>query len=99
MYFKKNMDEIEEVKELIDSMRNFNSKDYQKMKIEELSVKIREVMKFQQDTIQKIEEFETKGIQPDLTKYAEIICKTISEKEILKIQETYLEKIETEYLK
>ncbi|GKS66565.1 hypothetical protein YTPLAS73_01120 [Nitrosarchaeum sp.] len=95
------MDEIEEIKELINSinMRNFNSKDYQKMKIKELSVKIREAMKFQQDTIQRIEEFEAKGLQPDLTKYAKMICKNISEREILKVQDTYLKKIETEYLK
>lgn len=91
------MDKIEELKELINSinMSNLNSKDYQKMKIEELSANIREAMKFQQDTIQRIEEFEVKGLQPDLTKYVKMICKNISEREILKIQEIYLKKLKT----
>lgn len=95
------MTEIDEIKELINkiNLRDLNSRDYQKMKIEELSVNIREAMKFQQDIIQRIEEFETKGLQPDLTKYAKMICKNTTEREILKIQEVYLKKIENEYLK
>lgn len=95
------MEEIDEIKELINkiNMRDLNSTDYQKMKIEELSVNLREVMKFQQDTIQRIEEYEMKGLQPDLTKYAKMICNNTTEREILKIQDVYLKKIETEYLK
>jgi PHP family Zn ribbon phosphoesterase len=95
------MKEIDEIKELINkiNLRDLNSRDYQKMKIEELSANIREAMKFQQDIIQRIEEFEIKGLQPDLTKYAKIICKNTTEREILKIQEVYLKKIENEYLK
>jgi hypothetical protein len=95
------MDEVEELKKLINiiNMRNFNSKDYQKMKIEELSANMREVMKFQQEIIQRIEDFEIKGIQHDLTNYAKTICKNTTEREILKIQDIYLKKIETEYLK
>lgn len=95
------MEEIDEIKELINkiNMRDLNSKDYQKMKIEELSANLREVMKFQQDVIQKIEEYEMKGLQSDLTKYAKMICNNTTEREILKIQDIYLKKIETEYLK
>ena len=95
------MTEIDEIKELINkiNLRDLNSRDYQKMKIEELSANIREAMKFQQDIIQRIEEFEIKGLQLDLTKYAKIICKNTTEREILKIQEVYLKKIENEYLK
>ncbi len=95
------MEEIDEIKELINkiNMRDLNSTDYQKMKIEELSVNLREVMKFQQDTIQRIEEYEMKGLQPDLTKYAKMICNNTTEREILKIQDVYLKKIGTEYLK
>ncbi len=95
------MTEIDEIKELINkiNLRDLNSRDYQKMKIEELSTNIREAMKFQQDIIQRIEEFEAKGLQPDLTKYAKMICKNTTEREILKIQEVYLKKIENEYLK
>ena len=95
------MEEIDEIKELINkiNLRDLNSRDYQKMKIEELSANIREAMKFQQDIIQRIEEFEIKGLQLDLIKYAKIICKNTTEREILKIQEVYLKKIENEYLK
>ncbi|PIW35846.1 MAG: hypothetical protein COW26_02235 [Nitrosopumilales archaeon CG15_BIG_FIL_POST_REV_8_21_14_020_33_23] len=95
------MEEIDEIKELINkiNLRDLNSRDYQKMKIEELSANIREAMKFQQDIIQRIEEFEIKGLQPDLTKYAKMVCKNTTEREILKIQEVYLKKIENEYLK
>ena len=82
-----------------ENLRDLNSRDYQKMKIEELSANIREAMKFQQDIIQRIEEFEIKGLQLDLIKYAKIICKNTTEREILKIQEVYLKKIENEYLK
>ena len=95
------MEEIDEIKELINkiNLRDLNSRDYQKIKIEELSANIREAMKFQQDIIQRIEEFEIKGLQPDLTKYAKMVCKNTTEREILKIQEVYLKKIENEYLK
>lgn len=95
------MEEIEEIQNFVDmiNMRDSNSKEYQKMKIEELSAEIREAIKFQQESFQRIEEFEIKGIQQDLIKYTKIICKNTTEREILKIQEAYLEKIEKEYLK
>lgn len=95
------MEEIEEIQNFVDmiNMRDSNSKEYQKMKIEELSAEIREVIKFQQELFQRIEEFEIKGIQQDLIKYTKMICKNTTEREILKIQEVYLEKIEKKYLK
>lgn len=95
------MEEIEEIQNFVNmiNMRDSNSKEYQKMKIEELSAEVREVMKFQQESFQRIEEFEIKGIQQDLIKYTKMICKNTTEREILKIQEAYLEKIEKEYLK
>lgn len=95
------MEEIEEIQNFVDmiNMRDSNSKEYQKMKIEELSAEIRDAIKFQQESFQKIEEFEIKGIQHDLIKYTKLICKNTTEREILKIQEAYLEKIEKEYLK
>ena len=88
---------VDESQELIDQIntRNFSSKEYQKMKIEE----IRDIMKFQQESFRRIEELETKGVQKDLIKYAKVICKNIIEREIIKIQDIYLEKIETEYIK
>jgi hypothetical protein len=95
------MEEIEEIQKLIDKVntRESNSKEYQEMKIEELSVEIKDVIKLQQESLQMIEEFEIKGVEQDLIKYAKIICKNNTEREILKIQEVYLKKIENEYLK
>ncbi|MEX2191799.1 MAG: hypothetical protein WD717_00245 [Nitrosarchaeum sp.] len=95
------MKEIEKIQNFINMIntQSSNSKEYQKMKIEELSAEIREAIKFQQELFQKIEEFESKGIQHDLIKYAKIVCKNTIEREILKIQEVYLKKIEKEYLK
>ena len=95
------MEEVEEIQNVIDMIntRDSNSKEYQKMKIEELSAEIREAIKFQQESFQRIEELETNGGQQDLTKYAKMICKNTTEREILKIQEVYLKKIEKEYLK
>jgi len=93
--------EVEEIQELVDQIntRDFGSKEYQKMEIEELSAELRDAMKFQQETFQRIEELEKKGTQKDLTKYAKMICKNIIEREITKIQDAYLEKIKKEYLK
>jgi hypothetical protein len=95
------MEEIEEIQNFVNMIntRSSNSKEYQKMKIEELSAEIREAIKFQQESFQRIEEFEVKGGQHDLIKYAKMICKNTIEREILKIQEVYLKKIEKEYLK
>lgn len=88
------MEEMEEIQNFIDMIntRSSSSKEYQKMKIEELSAEIREVIKFQQESFQRIEEFEVKGIQHDLIKYAKMVCKNTIEREILKIQEVYLKK-------
>ena len=93
--------EVEEIQELIDRINNkdFQSKKYQEMKIEELSVELRDVMKFQQESFQRIEELKEKGTQRDLIKYAKAICSNTIEREILRIQDVYLEKIENEFLK
>ncbi|MFB5636919.1 MAG: hypothetical protein ACE5RF_00760 [Nitrosarchaeum sp.] len=95
------MEDVDGIKELINkiNMRDLNSREYQKMEIEELSSNLREAIKFQQETFQSIEQFEAEGIQIDLIKYAKMICKNAIEREILKIQEVYLKKIENEYIK
>src|SRR3989338_9952787 len=95
------MEGIEEIQNFIDMIntRSSNSKEYQKMKIKEQSEEIREAIKFQQESFQRIEEFEVKGGQQDLIKYVKMICKNTTEREILKIQDVYLKKIENEYLK
>ena len=54
------MDAPDEIQKLIDeiSFRKSNSKDYQKMSAEEIGKELREVMKFEQESFKKIEEFE-----------------------------------------
>lgn len=93
------MEEIEKIQNLVEEINTRGSKEYQVMGIEELSAEIKATIRFQQESFQKIEEFEKNGMQKDLIKYAKMICKNITEREILKIQEVYLKKIENEYLK
>ena len=94
------MDESDEIQKLIDdiSFRKSNSKDYKKMKIEEISKELREVMTFEQESFKKIEEFEKTQDNPDLINYAKILCKNTTQREITQIQEIYLKKIDKEYL-
>jgi len=86
------MKEIEKIQNFVDiiNTRDSNSKEYQKMKIEELSVEIREAIKFQQESFQSIEEFEVKVEHYDFIKYVKMICKNTIEREMLKIQKIYL---------
>ena len=53
----------------------------------------------EQKTFQKIEEFEKKGSEKDLITYAKIIIKNTTEQKFSKIQEIYLKKIDSEFLK
>ena len=94
------MEEPDEIQKLIDSIsfRKSNSKDYTKMKIEEISKELRDVMKFEQESFKKIEEFEKTQNNPDLINYAKIICRNTTEREITQLQEVYLDKIDKEYL-
>lgn len=95
------MDEPDEIQKLIDdiSFRKTNSKDYQKMSAEEIGKELRDVMKFEQESFKKIEEFEKTQKNQDLIQYAKMICKNTTQREITQIQEVYLEKIDKEYLK
>ena len=54
------MDELDEIQKLIDeiSFRKLNSKNYEGMKSIEISKELREIMKFQQESFKKMEEFE-----------------------------------------
>ena len=85
------MDESDEIQKLIDdiSFRKSNSKDYKKMKIEEISKELKEVMIFEQESFKKIEGFEKTQHNPDLIKYVKIICKNTTQREITQIQEIY----------
>jgi len=94
------MEEPDEIERLINdiSFRKSKSKDYQKMKIEEISQELRDTMRFEQESFKKIEEFEKIQNNPDLVEYAKILCRNTTEREIKQIQEIYLDKIDKEYL-
>ena len=94
------MIESDEIQQLIDdiSFRKSDSKDYQNMKVEEISEELKKVIKFEQESIKKIEEFEKAQNNPDLINYAKMICKNTTQREIAQIQEVYLEKIDEEFL-
>jgi hypothetical protein len=94
------MQDSDEIQKLIDeiSFRKSNSKDYKKMTIEQISQELRDIMKFEQESMKKIEEFESTQKNQDLAKYAKMICKNTTQREITQIQEIYLEKIDKNYL-
>lgn len=95
------MEKPDEMQKLIDEIgfRKSNSKDYQNMKIEDISRELQDVMKFEQESFKKIERFEKSQHNPDLTQYAKMICRNTTQREIAEIQEIYLKKIDQEYLK
>ena len=94
------MKESDEIQKLIDeiSFRKSNSKNFQNMKAEEISKELREIMKFEQESFKKIEEFEKTQKNPDLIQYAKMISRNTTGREIAQLQEIYLKKIDEEYL-
>lgn len=92
------VEEVEQIQDIIDEVNQRPIKEYDKMKIEEISKELRNAMEFEQKSFQKIEELEKQGINPELTKYAKIVCRNTTEREIAEIQEVYLTKIDKEYL-
>ena len=90
--------EGEEVRKLIDEVNQRERKNYQKMNIEELSGELRRAMEFERDVFGKIEDLEKKGTKSDLITYAKMVIKNTTGREISEIQETYLKKIDSEYL-
>ena len=54
------MKEQDEIQKLIENItfRESNLKNYDKMRIEEISKELRDVIKFEQESFKKIEEFE-----------------------------------------
>ena len=89
---------VEEIKQLIEEINLRAPKDFKKMGIPQLSNELREVMEYERQIFQKIEDLEKKETQQDLIKYARIICRNSTQREISEIQEIYLKKIENEYL-
>ena len=94
------MEESGEILKLIDeiNIRKSNPRDYKKMKAEEISREFRNIMKFEQESFKKIEEFEKTQKNPDLIQYAKMICRNTIGREIAHIQEIYLKKIDEEFL-
>lgn len=95
------MSNIEDVKDLIQeaNSRHLYSKQYENMTIEQISQELRRALKFEQETIKKIEEFEKNGVQQDILKYAKLVCGNTIQREISEIQEIYFEKLDKNYLK
>ena len=92
------MDAVEDIKKLINEINLRKPKNYEKMKIEEISKELHSTMEFEQNILKKIETCEVQHQDPDLIKYAKIISRKIIERETKLIQETYLKKIDSEYL-
>lgn len=92
------MEDLRQIQRIIDDVNQRPIKDYSSMKIEEISNELRDVMRFEQEVFNKIDKLEREGIKPELIKYAKIVCKNTTEREISEIQEVYLLKIDKEYL-
>ena len=89
---------MENIKKLIEEINLRKSKNYEQMKIEEISKEFHNTMEFEQNILKKINLFENDHQEPDLIKYARIICRNTIERETSLIQEAYLKKIDSEYL-
>ena len=89
---------MENIKELIEEINSRKPKDYEKMSIKEVSDELHKVMEFEQMIVKKIKLFEDDHQEPDLIEYAKMIYKKIIERETILIQETYLKKIDSQYL-
>ena len=89
---------MENIKELIEEINSRKPKDYEIMSIKEVSDELHKVMEFEQVILKKIKLFEDDHQEPDLIKYAKMIYKKIIERETILIQETYLKKIDSQYL-
>jgi hypothetical protein len=94
------MEKHDEVQKLIDEInfRKSNPKNYEKMKAEEISKELREIMKFEQESFKKIEELEKTQKNQDLVQYAKMISNNTTGREIVQLQEVYLRKIDKEFL-
>ncbi|MCV0392488.1 MAG: hypothetical protein K5790_04240 [Nitrosopumilus sp.] len=94
------MKEPDELEKLIDdiSFRKAESKNYKDMKIEQISQELQNVMKFEQESLRKIEKFGKIKQDEELITYLKMICRNTIEREITQIQEIYLQKIDKEYL-
>jgi len=89
---------MEKVKKLIEEINLRKPKNYEQMKIEEVSKELHNTMEFEQNVLKKINEFENEHQDSDLIKYAKMICRNTMERETALIQDAYLKKIDSKYL-
>ena len=89
---------MEDIKKLIEEINLRKSKNYEQMKIEQISKELHNTMEFEQNVLKKINILENDHQEPDLIKYARIICRNIIERKTILIQGAYLKKIDSEYL-
>ena len=86
------------IKKLIEEINLRQPKNYEEMKIEEISKELHNIMEFEQTILKKINLFEKDHQEPDLIKYTKMICRNSVERETALIQEIYLKKIDSQYL-
>ena len=87
-----------DIKKLIEKINLRKSKNYEQMKIEQISKELHNTMEFEQNVLKKINILENDHQEPDLIKYARIICRNLIERETILIQDAYLKKIDSKYL-
>ena len=92
------MNTAENIKKLINEINSRKPKNYEQMKIEQISRELHKMMEFEQSVLKKIEMFEKEHQDLDLIKYTKIICRNTIERETALIQEIYLKKIDSQYL-
>jgi len=74
---------MENIKKLIDEINSRKPKNYEQMKIDNVSKELHSVMEFEQNVLKKI--FENNNQDLDLVKYAKMICRNIIERETILI--------------
>ena len=76
---------MEKIKKLIDEINSRKPKNYEQMKIEEVSEELHNVMEFEQNVLEKINMFEKNHQDTDLIKYLKMICRNTVERETILI--------------
>ena len=92
------MQDMEDIKKVIEEINLRKPKNYQEMKIEEISKELHSIMEFEQNILKKVNLFKNNHQDADLIKYLKMVCRNTVERETSLIQEIYLKKIESEYL-
>tara|TARA_B110000444_G_scaffold172745_1_gene161578 strand:+ start:221 stop:499 length:279 start_codon:yes stop_codon:yes gene_type:complete len=89
---------MEDIKKIIEEITLRKPKNYEQMKIEDISKEFHNIMEFEQNVLKKINLFENDHQDQDLIKYLKMIYKNTVERETKLIQDAYLKKIDSEYL-